>query len=246
MAEDVALIGALVGVEAPWQVIEYRLFAEQNRFEIWIAPVQAKSWFGRVQRPSAAPDLASWRHVGLCGRQCHVHFPASFLDRLGDLPWSCDERVPFSRALTREILALLEEGVGYRAICEHLAIPFADLWKYKFALEYGRLGAKKKARPALAPATGKAADENTASTGLPDAEAGVWEHLLIGSVDIDIHVLSLQLLVTRLRSQMKSIDDPDLRRLKIRELQRYFVRHESLLTHELAQLRQLNLSSGEK
>lgn len=245
MAEDVALVGALIGVEAPWQVIECRLLAEQNRFEVWIAPMQAKSWFGRGQRPSAAPDLVSWRHVGLCGRQCHVHFPANLLDRLGHLPWSCDERLPFSRALTREILALLEEGVGYRAICGHLSIPFADLWKYKFALEHGRLGARHGARSVPA-AAGAVVGESAAGAGLPDPEAKVWELLLAGSADIDIRALSLQLLVTRLRAQMKVIHDPDLRRLKIRELQRYFVRHESLLTHELAQLRHLNQIDGRK
>lgn len=240
MADDLKLIGSLIGIEAPWQVAEYRLLSGQNRLEVWIAPQQAKSWFARGQRMSTASGLASWRHVSLCGRQCHVYFPSDLLDRLGDLPWSCDAALPFSRALTREILALLEEGVGYRAICEHLSIPFADLWKYKFALEHGRLGSKKHTRPKRPVHDDAVPSQGAAAASLPEPDAAVWECLLVGAADIDIHALSLQLLVTRLRAQMKTIDDPDLRRLKIRELQRYFVRHENLLGHELAQLHRLN------
>ncbi len=60
--------------------------------------------------------------------------------------------------------------------------------------------------------------------------------LLDGSTNIDIRVLSLKLLLTKLREQMRVITDAEVRVLKAYELQRYFLRYEQMLGHELGQL----------
>lgn len=227
MADELALMGALLGLRAPWQVAECRLSADGKRMDVWIVAARGKSWFGRGQR--AVPDeaLLTWRHSALCGVPCYVHVPAALQASLGEAPWAGEAGIPFSRAVTREIIALLAEGVKFQTICVLLALPFADLWKYKFAFERGLAGGGAAASPPAEDAG-----------GLPDPGDPVWERLLNGDFEIDVHALSLKLLITRLRAQMRLISDPDVRDLKIRELQRYFSRHESLLGREIAQIGQ--------
>jgi len=54
---------------------------------------------------------------------------------------------------------------------------------------------------------------------------------------LDIRVLSLKLMLTRVRSQLEVISDDEVRLLKLRDLHRYFVKNERVLGHELAQLK---------
>ena len=56
---------------------------------------------------------------------------------------------------------------------------------------------------------------------------------------IDVRLLSLRLLLTKMREQMRLITDPEVRLLKCYELQRFFVRYEKTLGHELAQIEKL-------
>ncbi len=56
---------------------------------------------------------------------------------------------------------------------------------------------------------------------------------------LDIRVLSLKLLLTRLRTQWQVLEDDEVKVAKLRELQRYFVKSSSALGHELSQLRRL-------
>lgn len=94
----------------------------------------------------------------------------------------------------------------------------------------------RPAEPAQAPAatpTGPA----PASTAVPDVTDPVWLRLLDGDLSLDIKVLSLKLMLTKLRSQLDLIHDEEVRLLKLKELHRYFVKNERVLTHELDQLR---------
>jgi len=238
MADDVSLLGSLLGVQRPWGVTEYRISSSQDRIDVWIATWQAKSWFGRGQPTLRAAALSTWRHTNLGSMQCYVHFPTAEQAKVGEAAWAGDSSMPFSRAMTSAILALLGEGLSYEAICSVLSIPFTDLWKYKFALDRGLKGAASgnsgASGSARAAPTERVAGQNGGA--LPDADDPVWELLLVGGVNIDIQTLSLQLLVTRLRSQMKLINDAEVKIIKIRELQRYFNKHEKQLGHEIGQL----------
>lgn len=55
-------------------------------------------------------------------------------------------------------------------------------------------------------------------------------------VSPDIQVLSLELMLTRLRSKLNLIQDDEVRLLKLKELHRCFVKNGRMLIHELAQL----------
>jgi hypothetical protein len=64
----------------------------------------------------------------------------------------------------------------------------------------------------------------------------VWARLVDGSLNIDVRVLSLQLLLSRTRSQVAVIADEEVRMMKLRDMHRYFLKNERMLSHELQQL----------
>ena len=82
-----------------------------------------------------------------------------------------------------------------------------------------------------------AAEPVPTSAAVPDVTDPVWLRLLDGDLSLDIKVLSLKLMLTKLRSQLDLIHDEEVRLLKLKELHRYFVKNERVLTHELDQLR---------
>ncbi|WP_051511870.1 hypothetical protein [Methylibium sp. T29] len=72
---------------------------------------------------------------------------------------------------------------------------------------------------------------------MPDVTDPIWLRLANGDLQLDIRVLSLKLMLTRVRSQLDLISDDEVRLLKLRDLHRYFVKNERVLSHELAQLK---------
>lgn len=72
---------------------------------------------------------------------------------------------------------------------------------------------------------------------LPEPSDPLWMALLDGRCPLDVRALGLRLLLARLRAQIHSLTDDDVRMLKLVELHRYFTRHQSALGHEIAQLR---------
>jgi len=56
-------------------------------------------------------------------------------------------------------------------------------------------------------------------------------------VHIDIRILSLKLLLSRMRTQLAGVSDEEIRLLRMRELHRYFVRNERMLGYELYQIK---------
>lgn len=128
--------------------------------------------------------------------------------------------------MSRLIASMLREGVKLQSICTLLDVTIADLWKFKHNLDSGKASLTA---PSVAPAL---------TSSVPEADDPVWERLLDGSLNIDIRMLSLKLLLTKLRDQMRVITDPEVRVLKSYEIQRYFARYEQALGHELGQLQQ--------
>jgi hypothetical protein len=74
---------------------------------------------------------------------------------------------------------------------------------------------------------------------LPDASDPLWLDLLQGQVQLDVRTLGLKLLLAKLRNQINVIQDEDMRMVKLVELHRYFLRHQSSLGHEIHQLQRL-------
>ena len=231
---NVNLLGYLLELEQPWQILQVRNDLRSRQVDIWIGTEAPKrSWmFGRRQAVEQASECV-WRHANLGTMRCVIHAALSGDDRTTDLPWCGQVDMPFTRAMALKVSTLISHGMSFQQVCTVLDIPVEDLWKFRHRLDSGQAGlsadtAVAAAMPAMpAGSKGQVADPDDA----------VWEGLLDGSTDIDIRLLSLKLLLTKMREQMQAITDKEVRMLKRYELQRYFVRHEKLLGHELAQLR---------
>ena len=238
---DKALLRQLLLIERPWEVREYRLDVRRRRCDVWISQEPERGWFGR---PKAAPagETAVWQHLAIGPVRFHlqVTLPLGFESK--GFAWMGETGMPFTRALAARVFALFGEGVSLQSVCALLDLSLQDVWRYRYALDTGRTGsgepdaAARPTAPAPVPAV-SAADPSPASASVPDVTDPVWLRLLDGDMSLDIKVLSLKLMLTRLRSQLDLIHDEEVRMLKLKELHRYFVKNERVLTHELDQLR---------
>ena len=236
---DKALLRQLLLIERPWEVRDYRLDVRKRRCDVWIGQEPERGWFGR---PKSAPagELAVWQHLAIGPVRFHLHVtvPHGFESR--GIGWMGDAGMPFTRALAARVFALFGEGVPLQSVCTLLDLSLQDVWRYRYALDTGRAGGSepvaRPAEPAPAPAATRAGPA-PASTAVPDVTDPVWLRLLDGDLSLDIKVLSLKLMLTKLRSQLDLIHDEEVRLLKLKELHRYFVKNERVLTHELDQLR---------
>ena len=236
---DKALLRQLLLIERPWEVRDYRLDVRKRRCDVWIGQEPERGWFGR---PKSAPagELAVWQHLAIGPVRFHLHVtvPHGFESR--GIGWMGEPGMPFTRALAAQVFALFGEGVPLQSVCTLLDLSLQDVWRYRYALDTGRAGGAepvaRPAEPAPAPAATRAGPA-PASTAVPDVTDPVWQRLLDGDLSLDIKVLSLKLMLTKLRSQLDLIHDEEVRLLKLKELHRYFVKNERVLTHELDQLR---------
>lgn len=253
---DKALLRQLLGIERPWEVREYRLDMRKRRCDVWIGPEVERGWFGR---PKSVPggETVIWQHLALGTVRFHLHVTLTAGQNTQGLGWMGEVGQPFTRALAAQVFALFGEGVSLQSVCTLLDLSLQDVWSYRHALDTGRTGSGSAAAPARpaaakAPAPTPAATTTTAPTPapaaqvptavtansqVPDVDDPIWLRLLSGEKHLDIKVLSLKLMLSKLRSQLDVIQDDDVRMLKLKELHRYFVKNERVLTHELNQLR---------
>lgn len=224
-AED--LLHKMLEIHPPWQIVRIREDLGKRQIDVWIGRQTGKSNWFFGQRASAAPEEREqvWRHVNLGDTRCLIH--AAPVDEATPPAWSGEAGMPFSRGLALQVAAMMREGIKLQSICGLLDLTVSDLWKFKHTLDSGKAGLSGAPQPA---------EMAAGSSAVPEPDHPVWERLLDGSLNIDIRLLSLKLLLAKLREQMRLITDSEVRVLKTYELQRYFVRYESALGHELAQL----------
>lgn len=214
-------------IHAPWQIVRMRNDLGKGQIDLWVARESTRSaWFFGARSEVDLSHEQVWRHINIGNARCLVHAVPPGADDQPGLQWLGEAEQPFSRALARQIAGMFMEGISFQAICSLLDIPVAELWKFKHSLDHGKTGLSGR-RPA---------STEPAGSGVPEASDPLWERLLDGTINIEIRVLSLKLLLTKLREQFSIITDGEVRLLKTHEMQRYFVRHEKLLGHELAQL----------
>ena len=103
-----------------------------------------------------------------------------------------------------------------------------DIWMVAIFGVVGYLFIKLGSEPAPLP--------TAAASRVPDLDDPVWQRLMDGTLPLDVRVLGLQLLLSRTRSQVAMIADEEVRRMKLRDLHRYFVKNERMLAYELGQL----------
>lgn len=241
MATEGMLLGKLLQLREPWAVREHRLDPARQRLDIWVGVEVQRGWFGRPKaRLEEGPEQV-WRHLDSADWKTFVHvIPPKGAD-ISSHPWAGSADLPFTRAMAKRIFDLLNEGLDLNGICTLYGIKLDELWRFKYALDSGKTGMKaEKQASAGKPATEAASTDAAAPAGdsdVPDVSDPVWLQLVSGTIEPDIRVLSLKLLLTRIRSQMEIIQDDEVRMLKLRELHRYFVKNARMLSHELAQIR---------
>lgn len=224
------LLREALDIYAPWQIIRMRNDLGKGQIDIWVARQAPKSgWFFTARSSIEQGRESVWRHINIGNARCMVHAAPGSSAGGENLQWFGEEDQPFTLGLSRKIASMLMEGFSFSAVCTTLDISVSDLWKFKHRLDSGKSGLSGKADAGI--------DSSTPDhSAIPESSDARWEKLLNGSISIDIRVLSLKLLLTKLREQYSVISDHEVRMLKTHELQRYFVRHEKLLSHELAQL----------
>lgn len=273
-ADDLAAsLGLVAGVRLPWRVSQHAVDSTARSVHLWVTqepepPVEARrAWFGlrrvvMVPRP-ALKEGQVWRHLDCMGYACFIHT----LDRLYDdersLDWLGADQMPFTHALGRKVYALLAEGLDMAVVCELMRLPFAEVWKFRYALDNGQMpyeyatARRVRGRTPPFPATGAdtplpgaspvglpvtrvPADEAiVVNRGLPAWDDPVWVRLIGGELPIDIRTLGFQLLLARLHQQLSQQPGDEVLQVKLRELHRYVQRHERVLGHELQQLQTL-------
>ena len=237
---DKALLRQLLLIERPWEVREYRFDPRKRRCDVWVAPEVERGWFGRERKPAVPTQTCSWRHLSIGPIQCHLHVALPLGQDQPGLDWTGEPGMPFTRGLSQRVFAMFNQGVSLQSVCTLMDLNLQDVWRYRYALDSGKpSGAAPAAVAAPAAAVPRApwVDE-PGHPNVPDLTDPVWLRLLNADLGLDIRVLSLKLMLTRVRSQLELINDDEVRLLKLRELHRYFVKNERVLTHELAQLRQ--------
>lgn len=215
----------VLGVEAPWQVVNVRNDLGRRQIDVWLGKAAARGgWFfgGRAATPAGNEHV--WRHVNIGDCRCMIHSPLPE----GATPptWSGEPSLPFTYAMGRLVASMMRDGIRLQSICDLLDVTVGDIWKFKHTLDSGKAGLSGNTM----------VDETAAISRVPEPAHPIWSGLLEGSVHLDIKLLSLKLLLAKLREQMRVISDPEVRVLKAYELQRYFQRYEGALDHELLQL----------
>lgn len=214
-------------IHAPWHIARVRNDLGKNQIDIWVSRETLRSgWFfgSRTSAPEGTERV--WRHINIGNSRCIVHAVDPSTAESAELQWLGDADQPFTRSFARQIAGMFMQGVSFSSVCAILDVAVADLWKFKHRLDSGKSGLSGQAATNVS---------DNGSAAIPAPSDPVWEQLLDGSFQLDIRVLSLKLLITKLREQFSIISDNEVRILKAHELQRYFTRHEKLLSHELAQ-----------
>jgi hypothetical protein len=244
MSLDRYVLKSLLHVEQPWVVREYQFDLRRRRLEVVIGKDPGRNWFGLPRPREDEVEESTWRHVNLAGWHTHVRLRRPSGARLPDAPWCGDDEHPFTRGLAQRVFVLFNEGLTLRSICTVLDLPLDEVWKYRYLLDSGRAGGAPTEsvpvrKPAATPAVARQAmlEESERHDSVPDPSEPVWLALIEGRLQLDIRILSLKLLLAKVRNQLDVIRDDDVRMMKLREVHRYFVKNERTLAYELEQLR---------
>ncbi|RFA25845.1 hypothetical protein CAI21_17965 [Alkalilimnicola ehrlichii] len=237
MSKQEALWQRLLQVEKPWRVLKYERDEHRQQHFITIGPESQRSWFGLVSRPAEALDTINWRHRNFGDWEVHLKVQAPTDADLSQQPWQGGRNQPFTNALAQEVFAMLREELTLTRICKLTGIPIADLWRFQYALDNGEWSPARSAAGSATPRADSSGPSSPPDGDIPNLNHPVWADIAKGGLEIDTRVLSLKMLLARLRSQLQRTSDEEVMMLKLQELRRYFVNNRRLLVHELKQLR---------
>lgn len=244
---DKALLRQLLAVSGAWEIGDYQLDLRKQRCDVWIGPQIERGWFGRPKSAPPRTESRTWQHVAFGNVRFFLHVSVPVSADLSRLSWAGDNGMPFTHALAQQVFVMFNEGMPLPAICKLMGLSLNDVWRYRFAIDNGlvqaegsaaaRVAGRAQPEAAAAPAAARPASGADNDTAVPDVTDPVWLRLADGDLKLDIKVLSLKLMLTKVRSQLEVISDDEVRMLKLRDLHRYFVKNERVLGHELSQLK---------
>lgn len=217
----------LLRVDEPWSVLEFEADPVRRSYQIVVGLETTRGWFGNAQKTAAPGFEKIWRHVNFGDWDIIVHVMAPSGSNLSGLPWAGQPGLPFSNLLCHQVFELLRDGMTTQSVAEHLRLPHDELWRFQHAVEGGRW------LPPLKRGQGGHPDED-----LPEPTSPVWLRVLEGTREIDVKLLSLKLMLTKLRAQLSSDTSETARIVIVQELYDYVARNKRSLEYEIAQLRE--------
>ncbi len=221
----------LLRIEAPWRVLDCDFDGDRQYCEVTVGLEESRAWFGLSRRPAGETEPVTWRHQNFGEWEVRVRVLVPPNADLSHQPWQGQRDQPFTHALSHEIFAMLREGLTLPGICKLTGVRIEDLWRFRHAMDQGKWSTTTCGDKAASQAP------EATETDVPEITSAVWAGMARGSLDIDIRVLSLKMLLGRLRSQLERTSDEEVVMLKLQELRRYFVNNRHLLVHELNQIR---------
>ncbi|MCK8517290.1 hypothetical protein M0534_13295 [Methylonatrum kenyense] len=223
-----------LGLSEPWRILRAETDAASRRVDVWVSDQPpAPGLLERLGFGSRRPRLVRgdgervWRHCNIGTFRCFIHTshsPSSTLSFLGSAG------APFTNAMAMQISELLGSGASYRAVCAVLDLDFKDVWQLK------RLGEREGLSVGRQSGADGAEAEVAPTTAVPDLADPVWDRLVSGELNHAVKALNLRLLLSRVQSQLRGVEDREMREIKYRELRRFFVNNERGLKHELDRL----------
>lgn len=249
--DDKAVLADMLGVAAPWSVSDVQIAHGTRTVTLTIEQSEPPARFWSRREAAPVRRRLRWDHMSLAGMRCQVIVGL----RDGQVPpagapWVGEQELPFTNGLSRLVLDLLLAGATIDQLCVLLRVPFADLWRYKFRLDQGNAQAAPPTTVGTVAASASAprpipaqlppgAFATAAPAGLPAEDSVLWMTLLLGRLNLDVRTLSLKLLLTKLQTEARQHQDPDLHRHAAQSLYRYFAKNHTMLAFEVAQLRAL-------
>lgn len=221
---DAEILRKLLQVEAPWSVDRVKVDGDGKELHVYL--VAGKSWFGKtvLSRPKMR-----WRHINIGAFRTYIH--ATLPDGSHELQGhsflgGIDS--DFTQGLAQRVTECLEAGLGYRQVCDLLAIDVYLAWQIRHTIGEGQLG---NAEDLSDKSTKDLSQQKIPPTGDP-----VWFRLLESEESIDVRLLGLRLLLARCRLEFPELASNDAKIMRINTVRRFFIKHEKQLRHEISQL----------
>lgn len=172
---DKHLVETLLGIRAPWELRDLKLDANSRRCDIWIDyKGSGRNWFGS-RREGSLPEK-SWRHLNTMDIQTWVHVTPPIDSKLEDLPWAGDDAQPFTHAMARQLLTLMDSGLPLEAVCRIFDISVNDLWRYKYAIENAKSRMAHTTKTHGAPPTQVEPPQTMVANELGPSSTGILRH----------------------------------------------------------------------
>lgn len=235
--QDYSVLNDILGIQAPWQVTGTLVSPESRHLVVQVEHEPSRSGFFGRRAATPVKRHLRWEHLALAGWRCVIQLGL----REGEAPpqaaWTGEDPEGFSRGLSRQILDLLLAGATLDQLCVLLRLPIGALWKFKYRMDQGlaRPGGPAPAPVQASRPAASAAPAAAAADPLGEASP-VWMDLLAGRLALDVRMLGLKLLLSKLQREARLHTDADLHRQAAQEIHRYFVRSRPALAHEWRQI----------